>query len=103
MAASTLFLPTKPRSFSRLDADAKVSYRSVELGPKLAGLRIVRSGLKAGEQIVENGLQHARPGMAVEAQAVPMADADTLAELARERDELAASNAPRVALQNPVL
>lgn len=86
-----------------LDNDAKVSYRSVELGPKLAGLRIVRSGLKAGEQIVVNGLQHVRPGMAVQAQAMPMADADTLAELARERDELAASNAPRVALQNPVL
>jgi membrane fusion protein, multidrug efflux system len=86
-----------------LDNDAKVSYRAVELGPKLAGLRIVRSGLKAGEQIVVNGLQHVRPGMAVQAQTVEMADANTLATLARERDELAASNAPRVALQNPVL
>ncbi len=86
-----------------LDNDAKVSYRAVELGPKLAGLRIVRSGLKAGEQIVVNGLQHVRPGIAVEPQAVEMADANTLAALARERDELAASNAPRVALQNPVL
>lgn len=84
-----------------LDSDAKVSYRAVELGPKLAGLRIVRSGLKAGEQIVVNGLQHARPGMPVEPQTVEMADASTLATLARERDELAASNAPRVALQNP--
>jgi multidrug efflux system membrane fusion protein len=82
-----------------LDNDATVSYRAVELGPKLAGLRIVRSGLKAGEQIVVNGLQHARPGMAVQAQAVPMADADTLAELARQRSDLTASQAPQMALK----
>jgi multidrug efflux system membrane fusion protein len=84
-----------------LDNDAKVSYRAVELGPKLAGLRIVRSGLKAGEQIVVNGLQHVRPGIAVQPQAVPMADADTVAELDHQRRDLAASQAPQMALQTP--
>jgi multidrug efflux system membrane fusion protein len=64
-----------------LGADNKVAYRSVELGPKLDGLRIIRSGLKAGEKIVVNGLQRARPGSAVNAETVPMADDKTLGNL----------------------
>ncbi len=46
-----------------LDRDNKTVYRTVELGPKLEGLRIVRSGLGKGERIVVNGLQRVRPGM----------------------------------------
>lgn len=42
-----------------------VEYRKVILGPSIDGRRIVRSGLKAGEKIVVNGLQRARPGMPV--------------------------------------
>jgi RND family efflux transporter MFP subunit len=42
-----------------------VDYRPVKLGPVINGKRIVRSGLKAGEQIVVNGLQRVRPGMPV--------------------------------------
>ncbi len=42
-----------------------VEYRKVTLGPEINGLRIVRSGLQAGEKIVVNGTQRARPGMAV--------------------------------------
>ena len=61
-----------------LDKDNKVAYRSIELGPKLDGLRIVRSGLKGGEKIVVNGLQRVRPGMPVQAQNVEMADEKTL-------------------------
>ena len=64
-----------------LGSDGKVAYRSIELGPKLDGLRIVRSGLKAGEKIVVNGLQRARPGSAVKAETVPMADDQTLGNL----------------------
>src|SRR5206468_2305724 len=40
-----------------------VEYRSVKLGPAVQGKRIVRTGLKAGDQIVVNGLQRVRPGM----------------------------------------
>ncbi len=65
-----------------LDKDNKVAYRSIELGPKLDGLRIVRSGLKAGEKVVVNGLQRARPGTPVNAELVPMADDKTLGNLA---------------------
>jgi len=42
-----------------------VEYRKVVLGPSIDGRRIVRSGLQAGEKIVVNGLQRARPGMPV--------------------------------------
>jgi len=42
-----------------------VAYRPVKLGPAINGKRIVRSGLRPGEQIVVNGLQRVRPGMPV--------------------------------------
>ena len=57
-----------------------VEYRAVQLGPELDGKRIVRTGVKAGEQIVVNGLQRVRPGMPVTPQA-----------------EIAAGDGPRVA------
>jgi RND family efflux transporter MFP subunit len=48
-----------------LKPDKTVEYRSVQLGRLVDGLRVIRSGLKGGEQIVINGLQRARPGMKV--------------------------------------
>jgi len=51
----------------------KVEYREVQLGAPFDGLRVVTSGLKAGETIVVNGLQRVRPGAVVAPQAVPMA------------------------------
>jgi RND family efflux transporter MFP subunit len=42
-----------------------VEYRAVQLGPFIAGKRVVRSGLEAGEKVVINGLQRVRPGMPV--------------------------------------
>lgn len=74
-----------------LGDDGKVGYRSIELGPKLEGMRIVRKGLKQGETIVVNGLQRVRPGTAVEAQKVPMADADTLAALKEQQRAITAA------------
>jgi multidrug efflux system membrane fusion protein len=46
--------------------DKTVEYRPVTLGPLVDGLRVVRSGLKAGEQIVVSGLQRIRPGSTIE-------------------------------------
>jgi RND family efflux transporter MFP subunit len=46
--------------------DRKASYRPIETGPMEDGLRIVRSGLKAGEKIVINGVINLRDGSAVE-------------------------------------
>ena len=83
-----------------LGEDNSVNYRAIELGPKMEGLRIVRSGLAKGEKIVVNGLQRAMPGSIVEPQSVPMADSETLAALARLRHAVDARDAPRVAEQN---
>ena len=66
-----------------LGADNKVSYRLVELGPEINGLRVVASGLAPGELIVVNGLQHVRPGQTVAPTRVAMADMDShVAEVA---------------------
>ncbi|WP_226502550.1 multidrug efflux RND transporter periplasmic adaptor subunit MexE [Pseudomonas sp. MWU16-30317] len=87
-----------------MDKDNKAAYRSVELGPKLEGLRIVRSGLVKGDSIVVNGLQRVRPGSTVTPQDVPMASDATLAALAQQQQALEArttvktdSPAPRLA------
>lgn len=53
-------------------AGDKAEYRPVALGPISGGLRVVRSGLKAGEKIVVNGLQRVRPGAALAPQMVAM-------------------------------
>lgn len=83
-----------------LGDDNSVNYRAIELGPKVEGLRIVRNGLAKGEKIVVNGLQRAQPGSTVDPQAVPMADGDTLAALARLRRAVDDRDGPRVAEQN---
>lgn len=40
----------------------KAEYRSVVLGPQVEGNRLVRSGLKAGEQVILDHLQRLAPG-----------------------------------------
>lgn len=42
--------------------------RTIELGPKYQGLRVVRSGLSTSDQIVVNGLSFVRPGAPVNPQ-----------------------------------
>ena len=42
-----------------------VQYREVTLGPIVDGLRVVRSGLEAGDSVIVNGLQRVRPGAQV--------------------------------------
>jgi len=56
-------------------ANNQATYREVRLGNMQDGLRIVDSGLQAGERIVVNGLQRVRPGDTVQPQLVPMAAA----------------------------
>lgn len=45
-----------------VDPQNKTIYREVELGTSREGRRIVKTGLRAGERIVVNGLQRIRPG-----------------------------------------
>lgn len=55
-----------------VDEQGEVEYRPVTLGPLVDGLRVVRSGLKAGDRIVVNGLQRVRPGTRVAPELVAM-------------------------------
>ncbi len=48
-----------------LGKDNKVEMRSVELGPMVEGLRVIRSGLKAGDKVVLDGLARLQPGAVV--------------------------------------
>lgn len=79
-----------------MDGD-KPAYRAVELGPKIEGLRIVRSGLNKDDTIIVKGLQRARPGSPVAPETIPMASKETLAALAQQRQALEASNLEQVA------
>jgi len=45
--------------------DGMVGVKLVELGPIVDGLRVIRSGLTAGDRIVIDGLPRARPGQKV--------------------------------------
>jgi RND family efflux transporter MFP subunit len=55
-----------------VDAENKVSYRSVKVGRLDAGLRIVLEGLAPGENVVVNGLQRVQPGAVVAPERVAM-------------------------------
>ncbi|WP_268796548.1 multidrug efflux RND transporter periplasmic adaptor subunit MexE [Pseudomonas huanghezhanensis] len=78
-----------------VDKDNKAIYRTVELGPKLEGLRIVRTGLTKDDRIVVNGLQRVRPGSPIDPQDTPMASEQTLAALQQQRQAFEASNQPK--------
>ena len=49
-----------------------IGYRPVQLGPIIDGLRVVRTGLKPGDIVVINGLQHVRPGVQIQPVREPM-------------------------------
>ena len=50
-----------------VNAEKKVEFRPVKIGPMIDGLRIVKGGLKPGEQIIVEGLLRVRPGVLVDA------------------------------------
>src|SRR5712671_3745346 len=50
-----------------VNAEKKVEFRPVKLGPMIDGLRVVKEGLKPGEQIIAEGLLRVRPGIVVDA------------------------------------
>jgi len=50
-----------------MEKDGKVAAREVETGPLVIGLRVIRSGLKATDKVVLDGLARLAPGMDVEA------------------------------------
>jgi RND family efflux transporter MFP subunit len=53
-----------------VDAESKAQYRTVKIGPMIDGLRVVREGLGPEDRVIVAGLQRARPGLVVDAEAV---------------------------------
>lgn len=49
-----------------VDASGKVAAREVETGPIVIGLRVIRTGLKASDKVVLDGLARLQPGIEVE-------------------------------------
>lgn len=48
-----------------VDRDGKIQQRKVQTGPLVDGLRVVRSGISADDEVVIDGLQRAKPGTQV--------------------------------------
>jgi membrane fusion protein, multidrug efflux system len=55
-----------------VDAADKAEWREVSLGATVDGLRVVTSGLRAGERVVVNGLHRVRPGAVIKPELVKM-------------------------------
>lgn len=58
-----------------VDSESKAQERPVELGAVQQNRWIVQAGLSAGDRVVIEGLQHAQPGMTVQAQEATLATA----------------------------
>lgn len=56
-----------------VDAEGSVIPKIIELGPLYRGLRVIRSGLTADDQLIIAGVQRARPGSKVVAQPAEIA------------------------------
>lgn len=56
-----------------VDGAGTVAARPVTLGPMVDGLRVVRTGLRAGDAVIVNGLQRVRPGAKVQVERAPAA------------------------------
>ncbi|UIP29009.1 MULTISPECIES: efflux RND transporter periplasmic adaptor subunit [Photobacterium] len=67
----------------KLDDANVVTYQPVTLGEKVAGLRVVQSGLTSEDRIVVSGLQKIRPSMQVAPKVVEMATTEQLADIHR--------------------
>ena len=54
-----------------VDAEKKAQVRRIKTGPAREGFASVTDGLKEGEQVIVQGIQRVRPGMAVNATEAP--------------------------------
>jgi RND family efflux transporter MFP subunit len=55
-----------------VNKDGVVAQRTIEIGRQVDELRVIRSGLAADDQVIISGVQRARPGRKVTAQAADM-------------------------------
>jgi len=70
-----------------VNADDVVEIRPVQLGAATAGLQQIRSGLRAGDRVIADGTQKARPGQKVTAKPLEEARAGVLPGTAVAPDE----------------
>jgi membrane fusion protein (multidrug efflux system) len=59
--------------------DGKVAFRNVKVGQRVESLWVIEDGLKAGEQVVVEGLQRIQDGAAVSAKPAPEKPAENAA------------------------
>jgi RND family efflux transporter MFP subunit len=79
-----------------VESDGTTARHNVELGSQRGDMRVVTSGLKAGENVIVKGLQRVRPGQKVEAEVVkPSLPASTASNVVAEP-------APRETVTTPV-
>lgn len=71
-----------------LNGQNQVEYRTVTLGERLNGLRIVQSGLQPQEKIVVNGLQRIMPNMVIQPQLTDMTSSEKLLGLRNRQQQL---------------
>jgi membrane fusion protein (multidrug efflux system) len=64
--------------------DDKAELLPVTLGPRFGNRQVIKSGLKAGDRVIVEGLQKARPGSPVKATTVALEDFDRPAAAAAE-------------------
>lgn len=64
-----------------VEADGKAKYVPVTLGPLEGGLRVIESGLTKDAQVIVDGLQRVRPGVAVTTKVTEMAGKSDVAEV----------------------
>lgn len=67
-----------------VDSGNKVAFRTVKVGQKVDSLWVIEDGLKAGEQVVVEGLQRIQDGMTVSAKPAPATPAGSAAPVAVE-------------------
>ena len=58
-------------SVAVVDAENKVAFRNVKVGPRVDALWVIEEGLKPGEQVVVEGLQRIQDGMTVAPKPAP--------------------------------
>ena len=74
-------------------ADKTAQFREITPGPLVDGMRVVASGLKAGELVVVSGLQRVRPGAAVTTELLPVDDKGM--PIAKPNGPAGAASAPK--------
>ena len=77
-----------------IGGDGTAERRTVELGAQRGEMRIITSGLKAGERVIIKGLQRVKPGQKVEAEVAeaPLPAANNMRQPApRQRPPAAAT------------